>query len=46
MSRTRVTTLALLLLASSPFVMSDRDYQLISGPLCKSDPLEYFYDTW
>ena len=45
-SHTRMTTLFFLLLALSPFVMSDSDYPLISCLLCKSDPLEYFYDTW
>ena len=33
--RIQVTTLAFLLLALSPFVVSDSDY-----------PLEYFDDTW
>ena len=33
---TRMTTLPFLLLALSPFVMSDSDYPLISCPLCKS----------
>ena len=42
--RTRMTTLPFLLLALSFFVMFDNDNQLISCP--KSDPLEYFYDTW
>ena len=46
LSRTRMTTLPFLLLALPPFVMSDSDYPLILCPLCKSDPLEYFYDTW
>ena len=32
---TRKTTLALLLLALSPFVIFDSDYALISCPLCK-----------
>ena len=36
MLRTRMTTLPFLLLALSPFVMSDIDYPLISCPLCKS----------
>ena len=45
-SRTRMTSLAFLLLALSPFVIFDSDNPLISCPLCKSDPLEYFYDTW
>ena len=39
MSRTRLTTLPFLLLALSPFVMSDSDYSLISCPLCKSKTL-------
>ena len=39
MSRTRMTTLPFLLLALSPFVMSDSDYPLISFPLCKSKTL-------
>ena len=39
MSRTRMTTLPLLLLALSPFVISDSDYALISCPLCKSKTL-------
>ena len=39
MSRTRMTTLPFLLLALSPFVMSDSDYPLISCPLCKSKTL-------
>ena len=39
MSRTRITTLPLLLLALSPFVMSDSDYPLISCLLCKSKSL-------
>ena len=39
MSRTRMTTLPFLLLALSPFVLSDSDYPLISCPLCKSKPL-------
>ena len=38
-SRTRMTTLAFLLLELSPFVMSDSDYPLISCPLCKSKTL-------
>ena len=47
MSHTRITILPFLLLALSPFIMSDSDYPLISCLLCKSkDPLEYFYDTW
>ena len=37
MWRTRMTTLPFLLLALSPFVMSDSDYPLISCPLCKSN---------
>ena len=45
-SRTRMTTLPFLLLALSPFVIFDNDYPLILCPLCKSDLLEYFYDTW
>ena len=43
-SRTRMTTLAFLLLAFLPFVILDSDYELISCPLCKS-PLKYFDDT-
>ena len=39
MSRTRMITLPFLLLALSPFVMSDSDYPLISFPLCKSKTL-------
>ena len=39
MSCTRMTTLDFLLLALSPFVMSDSDYPLISCPLCKSKTL-------
>ena len=39
MSRTRMTTLAFLLLALTPFVVSDSDYPLISYPLCKSKTL-------
>ena len=39
MSRTRVTTLPFLLLALSPFVVSDSDYPLISYLLCKSKTL-------
>ena len=35
MSGTRMTTLPFLLLALSPFVMSDSVYPLISCPLCK-----------
>ena len=46
MLRTRMTTLPFILLALSPFVMSDSDYPLISCPLYVKDPLEYFYDTW
>ena len=46
MLRTKMTTLPFLLLALSPFVMSDSDYQLILCLLCVKDPLEYFYDTW
>ena len=46
MSCTRMTTLPFLRLVLSPFVMSDSDYPLISCPLCMSDPLENFYDTW
>ena len=34
-----MTTLPFLLLALSPFVMSDSDYPLISCPLCKSKTL-------
>ena len=43
MLHTRMTTLPSLLLALSPFVMSDSDYPLILCPLCKSKTL---YDTW
>ena len=39
MSRTRMTTMSFLPLALSPFVMSDSDYPLISGLLCKSKTL-------
>ena len=39
MSHTRMTTLPFLLLALSPFVMSDSDYPLISCLLCKSKTL-------
>ena len=39
MSRTRMTTLPFLLLALSPFVMSDSDYPLLLCPLCKSKTL-------
>ena len=39
MSHTRMTTLSFLLLALSPFVMSDTDYPLISSLLCKSKTL-------
>ena len=39
MLHTRMTTLPFLLLASSPFLMSDSDYPLISCPLCKSKTL-------
>ena len=39
MSCKRMTTLPFLLLALSPFVMSDSDYPLISCPLCKSKTL-------
>ena len=39
MLRTRKITLSFLLLALSPFVMSDSDYALISCPLCKSNIL-------
>ena len=38
-SRTRMTTLAFLLLALSPFVIFDSDYALISCLLCKSNTL-------
>ena len=34
-----MTTLPFLLLALSPFVMSDSDYPLILCPLCKSETL-------
>ena len=46
MSCTRMITLPFLFLALSPFVIFDSDYPLKLCPLCKSDPLEYFYDTW
>ena len=36
MSRTNMTTLPFLLLALTPFVIFDSDYQLILCPLCKS----------
>ena len=39
MSHTRMTTLAFLLLALSPFVIFDSDYPLISCPLFKSKTL-------
>ena len=39
MSGTRMTTLPFLLLALSPFVMSDSDYPLNSSRLCKSKTL-------
>ena len=39
MSRTRMTTKPFLLLALTPFVMSDSDYPSISCPLCKSKTL-------
>ena len=39
MSGTRMTTLPFLLLALSPFVVSDSDYPLILCPLCKSKSL-------
>ena len=39
MSHTRMTTLPFLLLALFLFVMSLRDYLLISCPLCKSKTL-------
>ena len=39
MLRTRMTILPFLLLALSPFFMSDSDYLLISCPLCKSKTL-------
>ena len=39
MSHTRMTILPFLLLALSPFVMSDSDYPLILCPLCKSKTL-------
>ena len=39
MLRKRMTTLPFLLLALSPFVMSDSDYPLISCPLSKSKTL-------
>ena len=43
MSRMRMTTLPFLLLALSPFVMSDSDYPLISCPLCKSKTLQNIF---
>ena len=39
MSHTRMTILPFLLLALSPFVMSESDYPLISYPLYKSKTL-------
>ena len=39
MSRSRMTILPFLLLALSPFVISDSDYPLILCPLCKSKAL-------
>ena len=39
MSRTRMTTLAFLLLALSPFFMFESDNPLIFCPLCKSKTL-------
>ena len=39
MLRTNMTTLSFLLLALSPFIMSDSDYPLISCLLCKSKTL-------
>ena len=39
MLRSRMTTLLFILLALSPFVMSDSEYPLISCPLCKSKTL-------
>ena len=42
MSRTRMP---FLLLALSPFVISDSDYPLIRVRSIVKDPLEYFYDT-
>ena len=39
MSHTRMATLPFLLLALSPFVISDSDYLLSSCPLCKSRTL-------
>ena len=39
MSCTRMTAVPFLLLALSPFNMSDSDYALISCPLCKSKTL-------
>ena len=40
---TRMTILPFLLLALSPFVMSDSDYPLISCPLCKSKTLSNMF---
>ena len=39
MSRTRMITVPFLLLALSPFIMSECDHPLISCPLCKSKTL-------
>ena len=43
MSHTRMTTLPFLLMALSPFVMSDSDYPLILCPLCKSKTLSNIF---
>ena len=43
MLRTRMTTLAVLLLELSPFVMFDSDYALISCPLCKWNTLQNIF---
>ena len=43
MPHTRMTALAFLLLALSPFVLLEIDF---SSPLNLEYPLEYFYGTW
>ena len=43
MSRTRMTALAFLRLALSPFVIFDSDNPLISCPLCKSKTLRNIF---
>ena len=40
---TRMTTLAFLLLALSPFVIFDSNYALISCPLCKANTLQNIF---